>query len=78
MIAVEDQKLHKKLVFLNSIRIAIFSALALVSGIILLFFNAPYSLLTIIISLVAAIAVSILFFPLSRTCSRSASCSMSS
>jgi two-component system sensor histidine kinase PilS (NtrC family) len=66
LIAVEDQKLHKNLVFLNSIRIAILSALALVSGIILLFFSAPFSLLTIIFSLAAAIAVSILFFPLSR------------
>lgn len=66
MIAVEDQKLHKNLVFLNSIRIAILSALALVSGIILLFFSAPFSLLTIILSLVAAIVVSILFFPLAR------------
>jgi two-component system sensor histidine kinase PilS (NtrC family) len=66
LIAVEDQKLHKNLVFLNSIRIAILSALALVSGIILLFFSAPFSLLTIILSLAAAIFVSILFFPLSR------------
>jgi two-component system, NtrC family, sensor histidine kinase PilS len=66
LIAVEEQKLYKRLVFLNSIRIAILSALALVSGIILLFFNAPFSLLNIIISLTAAIAVSILFFPLAR------------
>jgi two-component system sensor histidine kinase PilS (NtrC family) len=66
LIAVEDQKLHKKLIFLNSIRIAILSALALVSGIILLFFNAPFSLLSIIISLAAAVAVSILFFPLGK------------
>ncbi len=66
MIAVEDQTLHKKLIFLNSLRIAIISALALVSGIILLFFNAPYSLLSIIISLAVAIAVSILFFPLEK------------
>ncbi len=66
MIAVEDQTQHKKLIFLNSLRIAILSALALVSGIILLFFNAPYSLLSIIISLAVAIAVSILFFPLEK------------
>lgn len=66
MIAVEDQDLHKKLVFLNSIRIAILSTLALISVIILLFFNAPFSLLTIIISLAAAIVVSILFFPLGK------------
>ena len=66
MIAVEDQKLHKNLVFLNSIRIAILSALALVSGIILLFSPPLFPLLTIILSLAAAIVVSILFFPLSR------------
>jgi len=66
LIALEVQKQHKNLVLLNSIRIAILSALALVSGIILLFFSAPFSLLTIILSLAAAIAVSILFFPLSR------------
>ncbi|HUU05288.1 MAG TPA: ATP-binding protein [Patescibacteria group bacterium] len=66
MIAVEDQNLHKKLIFLNSIRIAILSALALVSVIILLFFNAPFSLLSIIISLSAAVAISILFFPLGK------------
>ena len=39
LIAVEDRKLHKQLVFLHSIRIAILSALALVTGIILLFFS---------------------------------------
>jgi two-component system sensor histidine kinase PilS (NtrC family) len=66
LIALEDRNLHKKLVFLNSIRIAILSALALVSGIILLFFNAPFSLRPIIFLLAAAIAVSILFFPLTR------------
>jgi len=66
LFAVEDQKLQKKLIFLNSIRIAILSALALVSGIILLFFNAPFSLASIIISLGSAVAVSILFFPLGR------------
>jgi two-component system sensor histidine kinase PilS (NtrC family) len=66
LIAVEDQKLHKKIVFLNSIRIAILSALGLVSVIILLFLNAPFSLLPIVVSLAAAIAISILFFPLAR------------
>jgi two-component system sensor histidine kinase PilS (NtrC family) len=66
LIAVEDQKLHKNLVFLNSIRIAILSALALVSGILLLFFKAPGSLLAILILLLAAIGVGILFFPLAR------------
>jgi len=66
LFAVEDQKLHKRLIFLNSIRIAILSALALVTGIILLFFNAPFSLVNIIISLGAAVAVSILFFPLGK------------
>ena len=66
MIAVEDQKLHKNIIFLNSIRIAILSALALVSGIILLFLTAPFSLLPIIVLLGAAIGISILFFPLAR------------
>jgi two-component system sensor histidine kinase PilS (NtrC family) len=66
LIAFEDRKQHKKLVFLNSIRIAILSALALVSGIILLFFRAPFSLLTIIISLTVAMSISILFFPMAR------------
>ncbi len=66
MIAIEDRKQFKRLVFVNSIRIAILSALALVSGIILLFFNAPFSLLPIIFLLAAAIAISILFFPLAR------------
>ncbi len=66
MIAFEDRKLHKKFVFLNSIRIAILSALTLVSGIILLFFNASFSLLPVIFLLAAAIAISILFFPLAR------------
>ena len=66
MIAVEGQKLHKKLVFLNSIRIAILSALALVSGTLLLFFKATLSLMTVFVLLAGAIAVSILFFPLGR------------
>jgi two-component system sensor histidine kinase PilS (NtrC family) len=65
LIAIEDQKLSKKLVFLNSIRIAIFLTLTLVSIIIWVFFNIHFSILPIIIAQVAAIAVSILFFPLS-------------
>ncbi len=66
MIAVEERKLHKRLAFLHSIRTAILSALALVTGIILLFFSAPVSLLAILAALLAAIVVSILFFPLAR------------
>jgi two-component system sensor histidine kinase PilS (NtrC family) len=65
LIAIEDQKLSKKLVFLNSIRIAIFLTLTLVSIIIWLFFNIHFAIIPIIIAQVAAIAVSILFFPLS-------------
>jgi two-component system sensor histidine kinase PilS (NtrC family) len=64
LIAIEDQKLSKKLVFLNSIRIAIFLTLALVSIIIWLFFNINFSIVPIVITQFAAIAVSILFFPL--------------
>jgi len=65
LIVIEDQKLRKKLVFLNSIRIAILLTLTLVSIIIWLFFNVNFSIVPIIIAQVAAIAVSILFFPLS-------------
>lgn len=66
MISVEARSQQKKLVFLNSIRIAILSALALVSGILLLFFKAPDSMLTILFLLLAAIGVGILLFPLVR------------
>ncbi len=66
MIAVEERKLHKRLVFLHSIRIAILSGLALVTAIILLFFQAPLSLLALLGALLAAVVVSILFFPLAR------------
>jgi len=66
LIAVEDRKLQKKLVFLHSIRIAILSALGLVTGIILLFFKSSMSLLAILGVLLAAVAISILFFPLAR------------
>jgi two-component system sensor histidine kinase PilS (NtrC family) len=65
LIATEDQKLAKKLVFLNSIRIAIFLTLALASIIIWLFFNIHFSIIPFIFAMVAASAVSILFFPLS-------------
>jgi two-component system, NtrC family, sensor histidine kinase PilS len=64
--AIEDQKLSKKLVFLNSIRIAIFLTLTLVAIIVWLFFNINFSIIPIIIAQLTAIAVSILFFPLSR------------
>jgi two-component system sensor histidine kinase PilS (NtrC family) len=66
LIAVEDRKLHKKLVFLHSIRIAILSAVVLVPGVLLLFFKAPLSLLNIVFLLGGAILVSLLFFPLAR------------
>jgi two-component system sensor histidine kinase PilS (NtrC family) len=66
LIAVEDRKLHKKLVFLHSLRIAILAALGLVTAIILLFFKAPISLLAVLGALLAATAISILFFPLAR------------
>ncbi len=65
MIAIEDQKRSKKLVFLNSIRIAIFLTLTLASIIIWLFFNIDFSMIPVIIAMVAAIAISVLFFPLS-------------
>jgi two-component system sensor histidine kinase PilS (NtrC family) len=66
LIAIEDPKLGKKLVFLNSIRIAIFLTLALASAIIWLFLDIQFSILPVILAMVAAIAVSVLFFPLSR------------
>lgn len=65
MIATEDQNQSKKLVFLNSIRIAIFLTLTLVSIILWLFVDVHFSIIPVIVSLLAAIAVSILFFPLS-------------
>ncbi len=66
MIAFEEKKIRQKLIFLNSIRIAILAALILVSAAIFLFFNISFSIVPIIGSLLAAILVSILFFPLSR------------
>ena len=65
MIAIEDQKLSKKLVFLNSIRIAILLTLTLVSIIIWLFFDIQFAIIPVVIAQLAAIAVSVLFFPLS-------------
>jgi two-component system sensor histidine kinase PilS (NtrC family) len=65
LIAIEDQKLSKKLVILNSIRIAIFLTLTLVSIIIWLFFDIQFAVLPVVVAQLAAIAVSILFFPLS-------------
>jgi two-component system sensor histidine kinase PilS (NtrC family) len=66
LIAVEEKKVGKRLVFLNSLRIAILGALILVTIIIFLFFNIPFSVYPIIFSLLFAILLSILYFPLSR------------
>lgn len=66
MIAVEEKKVRKRLVFLNSLRIAILAALILVTIIIFLFFNIPFSVYPIILSLFFAILLGILYFPLSR------------
>lgn len=66
MIAVEERILSKRLVFLHSLRIAILLAVALVAGILLLFFKAPLSLLSIVFLLGAAIFISLLFWPLAR------------
>jgi len=66
LIAIEDKKLRNRIVLLNSIRIAILSVLIVVSGIILFFFYSPFPILPIILSLAAALLVSVFYFPLNR------------
>ena len=66
MLAREDQKTRQKLAFLNSIRIAILGALFFASVIIMVFFNTSFSITPVAVSLLAAIAIHILCFPLAN------------
>ena len=63
MIALEDKKIRRNFVFVNSIRIAVLSALLFIA-IFLLLFEVPFPALPIIIALIAAFLLSLLNFPL--------------
>ncbi|UCH92473.1 MAG: hypothetical protein JSV88_19545 [Candidatus Aminicenantes bacterium] len=63
MIALEDKKLRRNFVFVNSLRIAVLSALLFIA-LFLLVFDVPFPALPIIISLAAAFVFSLLNFPL--------------
>jgi two-component system, NtrC family, sensor histidine kinase PilS len=63
LIALEDKKIRQKFIFINSIRIAVLSALIFIS-IFLLLFSIPFPVLPIIASLVVAFLFSLLHFPL--------------
>lgn len=63
MIFLEDKKVKRKIIFLNSIRVAVLSALLFIS-IFLLLFDVPFPIVPIIISLAAAFFLSLLHFPL--------------
>lgn len=62
MIFLEDQEINRRFVFLNSIRIAILSALILISIFILIFVETLETILPIIVSLSFAVIFSILNF----------------
>ncbi len=66
MILLADKEVRRKFVFLNSIRIAILSALILISIFIHLFFETSNRVLPIVASLMAAVILSILNFYLIR------------
>ena len=66
MILLEDKEVRRKFVFLNSIRIAILSALILISIFIHLFFETSNKVLPIVASLLAAVILSIVNFYLIR------------
>jgi len=63
LIFIEDKKLQRKFFFINSIRIAVLSALLFIA-IFLLLFDIPFPVVPIIISLVAAFLFGLLNFPL--------------
>lgn len=63
MIALEDKKLLRKFIFINSIRVSVLSALLFIS-IFLLLFEISFPILPIIIALVAAFSFSLLNFSL--------------
>lgn len=66
MIFLKDKGVRSRFVLLNSIRIAILSALALISVFLLKFSDYPYQIFPIIISLFVAIVCAIMYFPLFR------------
>ncbi|MGE5343407.1 MAG: sensor histidine kinase [Candidatus Omnitrophota bacterium] len=63
MIAIEDKKIRRKFIFVNSIRIAVLSALIFIS-VFLLLFDIPFPARPIIIALGVAFLCSLLHFPL--------------
>ncbi|MCP5052933.1 MAG: hypothetical protein GY940_37540 [bacterium] len=63
MISLEDKKIRQKFVFVNSIRIAVLSALLFIA-VFLLLFDVSFPKVPIIISLSAAFLLSLLNFPL--------------
>ncbi len=64
MIFLKDKGIQSRFILLNSIRLAILSALALISVFLLKFSDYPYQIFPIIISLFIAIGLAILYFPL--------------
>ena len=64
MIFLEDKKNRSKFVFLNSTRITVLSVLILISVLVLLFIETPFSIVPIIISLMVAVFLSIVNFSL--------------
>jgi len=61
LIVLEDKKINRKFIFINSIRIAVLSALIFIS-IFLLLFDIPFPVLPIILSLGIAFLLSLLHF----------------
>lgn len=64
MIFLKDKSTRNRFVFLNSIRIAILSALALISLFLMNFSEHPSQIFPIVISLFIAMVIAILYFPL--------------
>jgi two-component system sensor histidine kinase PilS (NtrC family) len=64
LIFLEDKNVRNRVIFLNSIRIAILSALTLISVFLLIFSENRSSVIPIIISLAVAIVFAFLYFPL--------------
>jgi len=67
LIFLEDKSLRSRFIFLNSIRIAILSALTLISLFLLIFSDHPSTVIPIILSLGLAIVCAVLYFPLFRS-----------
>jgi two-component system sensor histidine kinase PilS (NtrC family) len=66
LIFLKDKSLRSRFLFLNSIRITILSALALISLFLLNFADSPSQILPIVVSLFIAMLLSISYFPLFR------------